>query len=478
MNKTKFMHMGRMLTMMLVVLLFASCSKKDKYCSAIPNDAPVLFRIDAQSFIKAHDIDIKSLTNMIGAKDGELDNIGIDCDSPIYGFVTLKGATGFVAAVKDADALTNLAKTYGPLAGAKVSDKQDLHWIEASGSLIAYDDSRLLFMSGGGMNMRKDMVALMGQDEEASILSTTLFAHLSEVKQPLALITSANVLDKASNGQFAASMKLAGKNIDDFDLDILATFDCVKDKAIFAVDYLANTDAVKANIEKNVECMSNISGKFLSAGIENPVMWGAFNMDGAKYFDSIMKSMGDKIPAGSADIALVEKIMKSFAGDICFEMPEIGEKFLVQAEVKNADALVLVDSLVSMTQGNVQAISTGKDAYCLSNRQSETPVFVGVKDNTLYIANSTEATAAVNKAVETGLESKKDEITKSAFYFTMDMNKVVPMLLPKMERGMGVMLAGRLSKLDRFNAVFTLPGHMEFTLSVKDGKDFVEEMLK
>lgn len=478
MNKTKFMHMGRMLIMMLVVLLFASCSKKDKYCSAIPKDAVALYRMDPSSFIKAHDIDTDGLIKMMGMKEDELSNIGIDFDVPMYGFVTLKGATGFVAAVKDADALTNLAKTYGALVGAKVSEKQGFHWIESNDMLIAFDDSRLLAYGGAGMNIRKDMIALLEQEEDASVMGTNLFAHISEMKQPLAFGFSAKTIMESGAAKASLNMyKEIGLKPEEMDLDFLMSLDCVKDKAIMVVDVVPNSNEAKARIEENAKMLSPIQGKYISSGYQNAFIWGAFNADASKALEYYKKNLGSVAPANV--VALLEKVLGSFAGDFSFSMPEVGEKFLVQANVKNNDALCLVDSLVSISEGMVQSIPNGPNAFCLTSKNSETPVFVGVKDNTLYVANSTEAVASVNKEAETGIESFKDEICKSFFYLTVDMSKVVPLILQDKSLGTFAMMAApRLSKLDRLNIVANSSTHIEMTLSVKDGKDFVETMFK
>ena len=490
MNKTKILSLCRSLGMMVVVLLFACCSgKKDKYCSAIPKDAAVLYRIDAYSFVDKHNIDLKSMKSMLFGKD-DLDGIGIDLKKPFYGFVKMNGGTGMVAAIEDADAFTKFVNTYSVLIGAKVSEKQGLHWVESNGMYVAYDDTHLLMMSGDGMYVRKNITELMAQQEEESAMQTPLFERLTNVKEPFAAVISSNSIpEKLLKAELAS-----GKTMEDFDMDIDISFDVVKDKALMACEVFPNSDKLKKNIEEAMSKSKTIEGQYINTIQEKPFLWGAFNADYSQYMDELEKQLTDmlKLSVGPDEDALMKVIVETLAkfvgtlsGDLSVCIPDAQTgNFIVQANVKDASAINEVfENLKTLIASNENAAKFLTIAAADKNNYTivaDGKTFLsGVKGNDYFFTNSTDYKQKVGSEVETGLEALKSEICSSYAYMTLDAHHLVGQLMqvPDFRQTAGLFM-GRLANLDRVTLKFPSVTRAELSLSVMDGKDFCEVMFK
>ncbi len=469
---------GGVAAVVIVIVLCLLCcgGKKEQYCSVIPKDAVAVWRVDGKSFLDKHDIDISPLlTMMTGSSDGKI-NIGVDFDKPIYGFALENGTFGVVAKMEDAEALSSII---GTTAGSKTKERQGYNWFEMSDIVVAYDDERLLALSGAGMNTRKIILNLLEQDANESILSTKRYDNLMGAKKPVALIFSPMQVKGAN-----VAMAMAGQSAKAMDFDLLMTFDVEKQNAVLAADICPNSDEAKELYEKNSAYMTKISGKYVSSVCEKPFIWAAANIQGSKFVDAIKSSEAAKLLEGP--VTSIFNILSSLNGDITFCMPTVDPNhggFMFMAETNNLDVENLI-SLVTM-QGDddmdlssaIQSLKVGPDAYCISNGNN--PFFVGKKDNNFYVATSNDLTAKVGKEIESGLEDIKDEITNSYFYFTMDLAPVKSLMMQEPEfRTYATLFANRLSKLDRLTMIATEPTHLELRLSVKDGEDFVKAMFK
>lgn len=477
---------------LIVVLCFVCCHKSvDKYCSAIPQDAVVIARVDVAGFVSKHDIDLDGLKKSMGDMDELFENPGVDVSKPIYGFVTPKGAMGLVAKMQNSENLKSVVKTFGRMTGAKLSEKQGYNWIEFGEVLVCFDDNKLLALSGAGMYARKEMVKLMEQDEDESVLDTKLFESVTNVSQPFAIVTNIKQIPDIAGmdikGAMAASAQLLGIEPSDFDVNIVQTLDVVKDKAVYTLRYEPLSDALKEKMDEFSTGMGKITGKYINTIVDDPVIWGCTHLEGDKY-TKMMKDVVDSQMAllktldtnGMAESIMnsAMKAIESLNGDINFVVPSLEEpNFLLQAEVKDNALLSLFDVVSENSNGMVPVMKTNNNNYTIAI--DEMVMLSGVKDNLFYFTNSTDMTAKLGKEVDSRINDLKSDICNSNFYLTVDAQTLVGIMMQT--SSMRMLLTsyfGRLAQLDRLVIRNVDNYGVEISLSTRDGKDFVKTMFK
>lgn len=456
----------------IVVLCLVCCGgKKNSYCSVIPNDAVTLVKVDAATFLQKHDIDLKPLVNMLGGSDAteKLQNCGLDFSKPTYLFYTDRGMAGAAMAVSNQESLIATLNDYGSLLGGKVSKKQDYQWMEFNDFIIVFDETKLLALSGAGMNARKTMLGLMKQDEDESVMSTTMYENLDKVDKPLAMVMSTVNMPEAELTQLASTL---GATADEVKMDAVISFDIVDDKAILSLDINPLNNASQTFFDKFAAVYTPISGTFLESGISNPAYLAVMNLQGDKLWQVVSSMTGF---SKMADELPLDKILPSFSGDVTVVGPNFNGDCLLMAEVKDKSALDVIKTLETWSEGHIKAVSVGPDAYCIGNGSDA--IFLGIKDGTFYLATSQELSLLCGKEAETGVS--KDAVDGALVYVTIDAQTLIGNNLNASEFAMFKSLAMmRLQKLDRLTLRAESSTHFELSLSVKDGKDFVSTMLK
>lgn len=485
-KKKRNLIIGIAAVVVLAVILFFVFfrGKNNQYCASIPKDAVGLVRIDAASVFERYDAELSALIGKKNGIDALSDQFGVDLKSPIYGFATVKGATGIVAKMKSTEEL----KTMSRLLGAKATEKQGYNWIQKGDFVVCFNKNKLLAMQGGGMNIRKDMIALMEQDEEESIMSTQMFENLGTMKEPIVLFTSLKSLPKEA----LSKMALAGSvKPEDMDLDIAVTLDIVKDKLIMAFQTYANSDAMKKYYDEYASKMKKIDGSYISSVQNAPIVWGSMSIPGKLIADGVSKNLAElmsQMPKGNAEsqmlvqgVSAVVKTISCLDGDVNFTLTDAQSgNFMVQAKVKDNSVMDLIGFAEGLVEGesDVKFKKVNDNSFTVTSEGKT--MWGGVNGEDFFFANNLDLLKTVGQEVETGLESLKSEICNNYFYVTVDVQQIlVPLLMndPGM-RQMGTLLKERLSQLDRLTLSSSDLHRIELALSVKDGQDFVKALLK
>lgn len=447
---------------LIAVLCYIAFRNNNKYCSVIPQDACVVLRVDAMKFIEKHDIETKHLESILKlANVSSLNDAGIDFDEPAYAFVQPSGVMGVVIPVNDGDKLENLLNYTSTFIGSKVKSRQGYRWLETSGIVVAFDDTRLLALSGAGMNSRNKIIELMEQDADESILSTKLFSDLSSLDKPLAMVSSSSMLPESISKMIPLPN---GSDLKSLDVNALLSFDIVKDKAMLEVELKANNDESKDVLDKNAAMCHKVNGTFLTSGVHDATAWASLNLDGSLLSGVLPSDISDEID------------LSSINGDISVMYKDKGEEFVLLAEVADKSILGFVERLSEISEGSLQAMKLNDSKYVLNIASSA--YFAGVEGNTFYLTNSSEIGNNIGRKVVTGVEFLKDEISDSYFFATIDVAPIVAQQLRGQYALMFSTYAAKLLSLDRFTVVSKSPYRYQMTLSVKDGQDFVETILQ
>ena len=463
---------GILLVLGIVLVCFFCCgSKKDAYCTVIPKDATALMRIDARSFLKDYDIDFAPLKELIGKEASEaVENLGIDLAHPVYAFYLPDGKSGLCARISSASDFKSRVEQFGPSFNVTMSEKDGYTWLEQYGNVVAFDNDRLVALFDAGLNGRQRIKNMMVQTEEQSVLSTSMSDLLASCDKPLALVASTQSIPSAQRSLLSQALDIDNK---DFEADILFALDFVKDKAILTYDLMPRNKDMKEDLEESLENVKPINGKFFSAGIANPLALIAFGLDGKEMYDDVIEESGLQLFLGKLDL---RKAFRSLEGDVCLQAasPD-APSLLLQAEVTDRSIMDIIEPAVQTFGAGTQIMRVADDQFCLSNGRM--PVFLGTKgSNLFYVATGTDIAAKAGQDVDSWTENCRSEAVGNYFYATVDASALMALL--KQQKVIPALLMGRLSQFDRLTLKVSSATHAELSLSVKDGKDFVETLFK
>lgn len=473
MKKNRIIALSGIILVVCITLLCLFCckGKKDVYCTAIPQDATVLVRLDARSFLRKHDIDLTPLKSLVGKDMAEAaEHTGIDFSQPVYAFLLPSGKTGLCAKVSDAADLRALVEKFGPGMNIQMSEKDGYTWIQQYGHVAAFDNDRLVALMDAGHSGRQQLTEMLLQTEDKSILSTGIFDLVTSCGKPLALATSTQALPSGQRAQMAQALDV---DVKDFEADVLLALDFDKDKALLTFDLTPRSSELKDDLKDGVENVLPIQGKFFTTGVANPFALVAFGLNGEELYDEVIEESGLQMFLGNLDL---RKAFNSLHGDVCIQAATPDTKgLLLQAQVRDNSIMDIIEPAVKLLGGGTQAMRVGTEQYCLSN--GSMPVFLGVKGHDLfYVATGTDVAAQAGQDVETWTERLASDAKGNYFYATADASAIVSLL--GQQKMLPALLMGRLSQFDRLTLKVSSPTHAELSLTVRDGKDFVETVFK
>lgn len=480
--------------LVIVLCLFCCGGKKEQYCSVIPKDAVALLRISPQSFVEKHNVDLSGLKEYLDAEsDADIVTAtGLDLSQSIYAFYLPNGSMGICAKVCDADALTQLLQKKAASLNAKLSEKQGFHWVQMNDIVAAYDDERLLAVSGGGMYVRKNILAMMEQPEEESITTNPMYESLQQTDKCVAFISSFKAVPEQMQGQLSAFLNA---DLTDVDANVMLSLDFDNEKAILALDVVPNSDKAKALFSEENLGLKKLNGTFVSTGLAQPFAWFAMNVDGKKLYANVVQKNGLDEMLGGLDIS---QAVGSLNGDVTIQLPSAKmDGYLVQAEVSDNSIMDIVQPAVQKmnsvsaqtavdydddystleetapsTPTHAQATRMADGAWYISGIGA--PTILSVKDNKLlYLTNSVELGNMAGKTATTGLEAMKQDISNAYIYGSVDASALLSLVLKQI--GIPAILLGdRFAHFDRLTFQVTSATHAELSLSVSSGKSFVE----
>lgn len=464
---------GLLTAVVVAALVWAFSGKKDSYCSVIPDDAVVLARIDAHQFLSEHDIDLsdqKYLPVVLITK--MIDKCGVDFSKPIYGFACSDRKGGAVIPLKDVELFRDFLKNNGFISFT-LSQAKGYDWAMSGQYAAIFDNEKCLLMTGAGMNVRKELVRLMEQKADDSILDEDIYKNLSSCKKPLALIVSVEEMYKQNIPTLTEQM---GVDDDAFDMDLLLSFDAKKEKATLAFDVFPNSSEARQLLKDKMNLASDLKGKFVNAIDADPMLWFSFGG---------MQNLGEQAARIAQLDVLAEfsavplpEILGSFSGEAAVIVPKGSVKdYIFLAEVKDNKIMDFFKQAEQMSAGAVKAIRITDNQYVLGV-QGQT-IFAGIQDDTFYLTNAQNLVGKVGQTLNSNVSVYDDEITSAGAYMSVSLGQILS-AAPKFNSSLTapmLLFGSRLSKLDRL--YFTASGtHAELVLKAKDGNDIVESIFK
>lgn len=473
-TKKKLILAAVALTTAVVVaaLVWAFSGKKDSYCSVIPDDAVALARVDLGQFLSDHDIEVKNQKNLSFALILQMANkSGVDFSKPIYAFACSDRKAGIVVPISDVELFREFMKNNG-LIPFTLSQAKGYDWAMSGQYAAIFDNEKCLLLTGAGMNVRKELVRLMEQDEDDSVLDEDLYDNISRCKKPLAAIVSVEELYKENIPTLTEQM---GVDDDAFDMDVLFSFDARKDKATLALDVFPNSSEARQLLKDKMNLAEDLKGKFVNAIDADPLLW--FSFTGLQKLSETVAGVEQFEELSGLGID-VQKLLGSFSGEAAIIVPNGSIKdYIFLAEVKDNKVMDIFRQAEQFSQGTVKAIRITDNQYVLGV-QGQT-IFAGIQDDTFYLTNAQNLVGRVGQNLTSNLSDYDDEITSAGAYMSISAQQALTAAIkydPSLRTAM-LLMGNRLDKLDRlyFTAKDT---HAELVLKAKDGEDIVKSLIK
>lgn len=369
-------------------------SKKDDYCSVIPQDAVLVARMAPAEFLEKNGIALDELADKVGesrrfVKMGlsYLKGCGIDITRPFYFFVDGNACIGMCAAVSDVKDLKSVIKTE---MHSEILDENGYNWVNVGSgdAWLCFDSDKVLFY-GNPRNisvMQEDIVSLMKQDADKSVLSTDLYKQLIDSKKSF-----------AANLDYAATMdivkSLAGSSGDMAALtatallmppcNMLFGLDAEGNKVQYTADVFPKDSKAEKEYDELMSKVPSIKGDLVGKGLKNPLAWMCFNFPGKDLLDFVMQ-----IPGAEETLAQVSQkvdiatLLGSFNGDVTLsvnnDLSASDPEFLLIASTENNKYVGVLNTLTTIGGSDVALVSDGGSTFHITQKQYDwTSAFEG-----------------------------------------------------------------------------------------------------
>ena len=325
------------LLLMIVAVLFVSCSDKD-YTTCIPRNVSAVLAVNGMELTGKTSPVYSLVTPFLSEDKKEMK--GLDMTKNVYFFETRDGNFGLCASVIDDYDLDDFVKRMSNLGAVENLDEEDgiTSGIIKGSWVMCYNSSALLVM-GPVMNtkasqekMCQRMRYLMTeQSEEESAVATPLWQKLEEIKKPVRMVAIGSALPE----QFASMFTLCapkGTNTDDIIIEASMEY---KDGRLMMYGM---TDSFNEMIRQSLKSSRNVFREMTfdwNSKVSDTMLAGIYmNVKGEDFMTLLQnnKSLTSILMASDA-----YDILKNSDGNVAITLTPKGENILeggVNAEVE------------------------------------------------------------------------------------------------------------------------------------------------
>lgn len=449
------------------VLAYLLLNKKSEdYMNVIPANATFVAAVDVKTIAEDAKLEnsavMKTLDSYIGAvalgkekkalKDymKEPEKMGIDFRSPVYAFKTAGEGLGITMKVGDKDTMEEfIACLVKQNLATKATEKDGV----MCGTLLediayTYNNSTLLLFASlekmSAVKNKQMSVELMKLEADDSFCSTKAFDTMCDQKgKDIVIYSNLGALPQS----FAKkATSFIPKDVKNTDLEVVASIDFEKGRAVLASSVWGKTDKAQALIDEADDNMKKIDGKYLDMPTQNTLVWIGMGAKGEWLLKKMKDSKTTKELLFIVERAIdIEQMIAAVDGDVAVAVPasaiqnslissvtnklkkddSIGFDFYAKAEIDNDDFLDDVeDWQKSMKDYGMKMKETGDKEYRLELDGKD--VNWGVTDDDdLFIATA-RAYKKNAKAEKSGLLKEYESEIKDSKVFAIVNLKSIP----------------------------------------------------
>lgn len=428
----------------VTMLLVASCKKESENPSlaqVIPSNASMVAKVQPERLLDNTGITLDELFGIAGIDESQVKSFGIDLDNPTYLFHSEDIPYAVVVPLTNGN---NLKTVLSASRSVDVSSKDGFDWF-TNDEMIACFDSKRLILTTVEVS-RKDIVKLMKQNKDRSILGTALWEKLGEQNAAVSAVLTGRVAEEQND---MVNLALP-KGVKARDIAVVMNLQNTPERLLLTIDGEGLTSDAQAYIDDFTSMIHPVQGKFLSYGLQNPLMWMGFHLKGSEMLESLSqntqtKAMLDMAAMNGLD---VKSLVSAFDGEISMQVGGDGQNvaFLMLAEVNDSQMADKLNALMAETgQNEVKFGMASDNVLCVT-----------FKGNPLL-------------GTTTGMESLKQSIAgKFGMYGFIDMATLISMAA---KNNVPPVLMPILANMNKVNIeVSANSSHAEIYVDGKDGK--------
>lgn len=376
----------------VVAMVFTSCSSD--YCNVIPSDSIAVMSFDAKRIMSDEssvgDKKEAEIFQDIFHIDG-IDGCGINLRDKIYAFETPDGSLGAVAGVDDMDSVESWLKTLADkrLCSGITTRKGYKFAVIKDNFIVGVSKSAILVMgpvvASSQSQAQNRMIKYLDAEDEDGITDTQLFAKLSSIESPIALVAQAEALPE----KFLA-MLTSGLQSNE---DVILSASIAADNGILNVSgevssFDAETDAALKSSYKSV------TDKYIDYISANTLVAALTSVQGESLVNVMRSDETLRTMLIGLNTAIdIDMMLKSIDGDVLLSIPSVdGERcdFQVIADVDNGDWLSDVDYWKKNTPAGSEITDAGTgNGYRL--KSSDMSLYFGLNDGRQLFLSTTSS---------------------------------------------------------------------------------------
>lgn len=462
-------------------------SHADVALASVPKTATAIVRLDVMTFLHDADFSTKEGKQLIQQlmQSENIEQPGVDLNSPVYAFITENGDFGVSAAVDDADVLAeNLSHLMRQGHATAIEKQRGFQWSAIDQKwLMCFDDDKALLMGpsvGAAQDaLRTKMVGLMQQSTKECAASSHFYMHLKEKHEPIAAIAEADVLPNDIREMLMKQLKVSSLE----DIQLALGLDTQKDVVRIDADLITEQADLKQRLTDLNAIFRPIKGQLVNRADESSLLWTACNVKGEQLLELLRKFPNLRTALiGLNTIVDFDLMLKAIDGDVTTECTSLSfvlgwkrqlpvrllacldnEDFLKQSDywIKSAAATPAYELMASTPKDFVLAFD-------------ERQAWFGVKDKVLYLTGSSSlANADKASAPNAYLVGERSEIKGLRFFASLDIQPLTVLI----STFAGSTPLDRLLLFQRINLEMGDVGHFTIKFVAPEGSDVVKKII-
>lgn len=438
------------LSLLAMVVLWASCSPRSEYANAIPKDAAWVASVDFKSMVQKSGISgkegekvVAKLTDALksGLEGGAYQTAekimknpsesGLSLTDKVYLFATPRlGSIAMLAKVDDEGKVRDLLESLKEeQICTELKSESGCTWTQVGNALCAFDEDAFLLMAsnkGDVQDWKGTLLALMRQETKDSYAGTSDFTRLDGADGDISMIVSLALI----TDEWAVQMRMgmpADIKLEDIKYLLSTSFE--KGKVVIDTESLIENKELVALYEKQAEATGTIQGTYMECFPANTVFWTGVNMDGKRVYELLRENPSMKQSLDNPTLPVdLERFFSSIKGDIAVGF---SDGFLAYADVTNKEFLQSFEelrSLLAMTGGIMKLDAKGNDQY--EFRMLGQSIWFGVKDNMFYLTNKEKMAEEAGRRYGVSLQNVPwaGEVTKNRSFMIVNMEELMKQL--------------------------------------------------
>lgn len=399
-------------TLVVSLLLLASCSPKTEYTHALPKNASVVVAMELDEMAQKAGLNesggekvvMKLKTLLKGGLQGEAAQLadriigqpsesGLSFDDKVYLFATPHAeALAILAKVADEDKMESLLKVLEKESIANpLREESGCRWTQVGGALCAFNNGTFLLLQpskGDASGMKGTLLSLMRQEEGEGFASLPEFAKMETEGNDIASVLNLSVIP--SEWTTPLRMGLSAEiRLEDIKYFVSGNFE--QGKVLVQSESLIQNPKIQGFFDAVDQVMQPIGGKYLDYFEGNTLAWAGGHIEGKELYRILCENPTIRQVLNNPVLPVdVERIFSSVEGDFAIGWNKLtSNDFLMYADVTNADFLKTFEDLrplLALTGGQITLDHVGENEYLMSTYYGRW--WFGVKNNRLYVTNN------------------------------------------------------------------------------------------